>query len=141
MVYEVLLKGDLDDYDFHAVRKYLKDIFYCLAIEKMSLSDIVPSTIFNSTNDSFLKLLLDELGKFQDLSTAIILLKSASLDSFNLEEQNMLIQLNQQWVQEKEQLRNNLNSILTGENRTALHSYVAVIANFSSNEKPADPVE
>ena len=141
MVYEVLLKGDLDDYDFHAVRKYLKDIFYCLAIEKMSLSDIVPSTIFNSTNDSFLKLLLDELGKFQDLSTAIILLKSASLDSFNLEEQNMLIQLNQQWAQEKEQLRNNLNSILTGENRTALHSYVAVIANFSSNEKPADPVE
>jgi hypothetical protein len=102
---------------------------------------MVPSTIFNSTNDSFLKLLLEELGKFQDLSTAIVLLKSASLDSFNLEEQNMLIQVTQQWVKEKEQLRNKLNRILTGENRTALHSYVAVITNFSSNEKPFDFVE
>ena len=141
MVYEILLKVDLDDYDFHAVRKYLKDIFYYLAIEKLSLSDIVPSTIFNSTNDSYLKFLIEELGRFQDLCTAIILLKSASLESFNLEEQNMLIQVNQQWVQEKELLSKKLKSILTGENRTALHSYVAVIANFSSNEKPVDSVE
>ena len=82
------------------------------------------------------------LGKsLLNLSQANILLKSASLESFNLEEQNMLIQVNQQWVQEKELLSKKLKSILTGENRTALHSYVAVIANFSSNEKPVDSVE
>jgi CHAD domain-containing protein len=141
MVYEILLKGDLADCDFHSVRKYLKDISYYLAIEKLSLSDIVPSSIFNSTDDSYLKYLIEELGKFQDLCSSIILLKSASLESFNLEEQNMLIQVNQQWVQEKELLSKKLKSILIGENRTALHSYVAVIANFSSNEKPVDSVE
>ena len=141
MVYDILLRGELNDYDFHSVRKYLKDIFYYLAIEKLSLSDMIPSTIFNSTDDSFLKLLLDELGKFQDLCTSIILLKSASLDSFNLEEQNVLIQLDQQWEKEKEQLRKNLKSILTGENRTAQHSYIAVIANFISNKKNVDYVE
>ena len=117
MVYQILLKGDLDDYDFHAVRKCLKDIFYFLAIEKAILSAIVPTTIFNSPDDSFLKYLLEDLGKFQDLCTAIILLKSTSLDSFNLEEQNILVQVNQQWVHEKEQLSKNLNSILNGENR------------------------
>jgi CHAD domain-containing protein len=122
MVYQILLKVDLDDYDFHSVRKYLKDIFYYLAIEKRSLSDIVPSTIFNSTGDSFLKYLLEELGKFQDLCTAIVLLQSGSLDSFNLEEQNILVRVNQQWVQEKEQLSKNLNRILKGENRAVQHS-------------------
>ena len=141
MVYDILLKGDLDDYDFHAVRKYLKDIFYYLAIEKLNLSDIVPSTIFNSTEDSFLKFLLDELGEFQDLCTAIFLIKSASLASFNLEEQNILIQLKQQWIQEKEQLSKNLNRILIVENRTAQHPYEAVIANFNSNEKQVDCIE
>jgi CHAD domain-containing protein len=141
MVYDILLRGELNDYDFHSVRKYLKDIFYYLAIEKLNLSDMIPSTSFNSTDDSFLKSLLDELGKFQDLCTAIILLKSASLASFNLEEQNILIQLNQQWEKEKEQLRKNLKSIFFGENRTAQHSYIAVIANFISNKKNVDYVE
>ena len=119
MVYQILLKGYMDDLDFHAVRKYLKDIFYYLADDKLSLSDIEPSTIFNSIDDSFLKSLLEELGKFQDLCTAIVLLKSTSLDAFTLEEQNILVQLNKQWVQEKEQLSKNFNSILKGENCAA----------------------
>jgi len=134
-VYEVLLKGELADYDIHMVRKHLKDISFYLSIQKQRLSDIAPSIIFNSNNDAYLKALLEELGKFQDLCTAVILLKSTSLDSFNLDEQNMLIQLNRQWVQEKEQFSKILNRILKGENCTAQPPYVAVIANFRLREE------
>lgn len=114
LVYEVLLNGELDDNDFHTIRKSLKDIFNFLSMEKLSLSEFSSSSIFNSNDDQYLKCLIEKLGKFQDVCTAIILLSAIWFNPMDLNEQNMLLQLKEKWVQEKEQLRGDLVRNLIG---------------------------
>ena len=114
LVHEVLLKSELSDTDFHRIRKNLKDIFYFLSMGKMRLADFLSSSIFNSNDDQYLKFLLEQLGEFQDLCTAIILLKTICFNPANLKQQHTLTQLQEKWALEKEQLRGRLVSSLIG---------------------------
>ncbi len=102
------LYGFEDDMHIHSIRKNLKDLYYNMDLFQATGYDILLAGMRKVRNEAYFNNLLEELGHFQDMCTAIVLLKPRylrQLDKFN---RRLLKPIKKQWLAEKHDLKNML---------------------------------
>lgn len=104
----MITAGDFTDEHVHAIRKYLKDLFYNLNLFKGVEQDILSMSIWHKKDEHYVYLLLTELGNFQDICIAIILLRSYLLENISENDRETALQLKNSWTREKRNLKRSL---------------------------------
>jgi CHAD domain-containing protein len=96
-IHIILLAAD-DENDLHSVRKQLKDVIYTIRIFENDLG--IPFPV-NGWNEKTLSEMASQLGDFNDRCIAISLLQSGYSDEVAENEKNVLQQLQNNWLQQK----------------------------------------
>jgi CHAD domain-containing protein len=102
----IIKRGYFSDDNIHSIRKILKDLFYNLKAYRETDHDLPSSGIWKGKDEHYVHILLDQLGNFQDRSTAIALLKSYWINSLNSHEQVLLNRIKKTWLKEKRSMKN-----------------------------------
>jgi CHAD domain-containing protein len=102
----IIKRGYFSDDNIHSIRKILKDLFYSLKAYRKTDHDLPSSGIWKGKDEQYVHTLLDELGNFQNRSTAIALLKSYWIKSLNSHEQALLQRIKKTWIREKRSMKN-----------------------------------
>jgi len=100
-IYEIIISGNFNDDNIHAIRKNLKDLFYNLKIYEGIEHDIISLSIWKGKDENYIIQLLDELGKFQDKCVSIALLKSSWINSLNTSNREQLRRIKVAWIKDK----------------------------------------
>ncbi len=101
LINAIIISGHFNDDNIHTIRKNLKDLFYNLKKYSDLEHDRLLVSILRGENEKFIINLLDELGRFQDMCTAITLLKSYWLNSLNKSSQELLQGIKKKWASDK----------------------------------------
>ncbi|GAB2824354.1 CHAD domain-containing protein [Ferruginibacter profundus] len=86
--------------NLHTIRKYLKDLLYNYKIYKQNKGSR-SITVCNKKDDHYLSALLLHLGNFQEITTAITLLKLWSPPLSDKNNRRLLQQVKAKWLSEK----------------------------------------
>ncbi len=100
-----LLAGNFSDDNIHAIRKFLKDLFYNVKEYKGAKHKTIAAATLNGRNENYFESLLNELGRFQDQCTAIALLKNYWINSLNTYNKEWLENLKKQWIKDKVKMK------------------------------------
>ncbi|MCW3119404.1 MAG: domain containing protein [Chitinophagaceae bacterium] len=96
----MILAGDFRDDRIHSIRKLLKDIFYSNKQITGENDKSIPGQ-WKEKNESYYKVLLEDLGNFQDRCRAILLLKPYWLRQLNTTNQMLLCHVKETWIKDK----------------------------------------
>ena len=107
-IYAIIASRHFSDDNIHAIRKSLKDLFYNLKINEGAEYDVLSQSIWKGKDEQYFNKLLDELGSFQDKSTAIALLKSYWLNNLNTYNRVLLERIKKGWVEDKVRMKKSL---------------------------------
>jgi CHAD domain-containing protein len=100
-VHAIIISDHFSDDNVHLVRKNLKDLFYDLKLYKGMEHEILSISILKGKDEKYFTQLLEELGHFQDRCTAIALLRSYWLISFNTYNRELLERIKKIWIKDK----------------------------------------
>jgi CHAD domain-containing protein len=100
------------DEHIHSMRKHLKDLNYNMVLYKGTAYEFLLVKMRKGRDEAYLNCLLEELGHFQDLCTAIDLLKPAWLRSLDDLSRRPLDLVKKQLLNDKEHLKKILSEKL-----------------------------
>jgi hypothetical protein len=105
-LYELqVISGHLDDYSLDNARKFMEDIYYNYAFIKPFITEQQTNLFDEKVIDECLKL----LGDFRDKCMAIVLLQTFSAEE---SEKQLLKDMENDWLLEKKELKNQLSAKL-----------------------------
>ncbi|MBC7509034.1 MAG: CHAD domain-containing protein [Ferruginibacter sp.] len=104
-IYAIIVSRHFSDDNIHAIRKSLKDLFYNLKINEGVEYEVLSQSIWKGKDEQYFNKLLEELGSFQNKCTAIGLLKSYWLNSFNTHNRVLLEGIKKGWVKDKVRMK------------------------------------
>lgn len=102
VVIYMVTENQFEDDQLHTIRKLLKDIFYITYREDDK--GIIPEVNIYIEEKDF-KTLLDEIGKFQDMCTALELLCNETLQDIKRKEKQLLLQVRNILTADKMQIK------------------------------------
>lgn len=111
-VRSILHSKNRTDDDLHTIRKWMKDLFYNLKICNGADLRLLQKSALKNMDESMISSLLDELGDFQDRSTALSLLNNYWLNRFNLPAHQFLCEVQHSWTKDQDRRRRLLNKKL-----------------------------
>ena len=97
-----------DDEALHSIRKYLKDIVYNWPFIQEDIT-LLPAGL---SNEEEARSCAETLGHFRDKCIALVLLQTYFNDSLENEEKKILQQMEQDWMAEKQELRQKIYVML-----------------------------
>lgn len=97
-----------DDEALHSIRKYLKDIVYNWPFIQEDIA-LLPAGL---SNEEEARSCAEILGYFRDKCIALVLLQTYFNDSLENEEKKILQQMEQDWMREKNKLRQKIYAML-----------------------------
>jgi hypothetical protein len=101
LVASVIRSGYFSHNIIHTIRKKLKDLFYNQKTCREAGLEIKMEDGWRKQDDEGWRNLLNDLGAFQDICTAIAFIKPGWLDKLELTEKNSLQAIKKQWIKEK----------------------------------------
>jgi CHAD domain-containing protein len=116
-----LITSQRNDKSLHEVRKILKNMLYDLPFLKHEMKERME---FSHDNTHQMKSLESNLGAFHDISLSLQQLTTALNGQYEGEEREILKSIQQQWLKNKDHLRNRLDFsrlIITGKEHLEMH--------------------
>jgi CHAD domain-containing protein len=133
----IILADQFFDDNIHTIRKILKDLCYNGKIYAKAGEDQMMLQLRGATDEQYLDHLLDELGRFQDKSAAIELMKTAWLKKIVEAQRQQLETIRSLWVAEKAEMKQmlvtKLRSDLVLVHFAAIHQSEEPGADFNHN--------
>lgn len=105
----IIASGNFADVNMHAIRKYLKDIFYTIHVLENAKEEIKFSNT-SITNDEmkYFDGLLEELGNFQDRVTSLALLNEQCLNLLSADDRQLMTGIKEMLTADKYAMKDNL---------------------------------
>ncbi|HEY5370591.1 MAG TPA: hypothetical protein VIJ75_16520 [Hanamia sp.] len=102
------ISGHLDDYSLDNARKFMEDIYYNYAFIKPFITEQQTNLFDEKAIDECLKLFSD----FRDKCGALVLLQTFGIDELDKSEKQLLKEIENDWLHEKKELKNQLSAKL-----------------------------
>lgn len=120
-IYAIILSENFSDENLHSIRKNLKDLFYNMKIYKGKNYKTVSAMILNGWNEQDLNQLLEELGNYHDMCTAIALAQPGLTETLDERNKKALENVKNNWIKNKETLKNVLIKKIKNTIKPAQH--------------------
>lgn len=105
----IITAGDFTDVNMHAIRKYLKDIFYTIHAFEDAKKELKFDNSSTANDEmKYFDRLLEELGNFQDEVTSLAMLNEQRLNSLNNGDRQILAGIKEIFTADKYAIKNNL---------------------------------